>query len=158
MFEEDMMHLDSVRAELNRLLVAKKIDGLRYNTLRNQCDDVERKCKGKLLRTRLDLQDFEHARKTSIVVQARDDGKIYRRSQGKWQETSEGELVKLVQSTKQGLTEVPYRGRRTMVGGSNEEPGRLLKWKQTSRAEGREALARGANVRFGEGDSAEVLE
>lgn len=150
--ERELQEIDSMRARLNRLLLKKKITGFQYTKARNDLDVLQKSFEMKLLSTVLKLQDRDYERKNQVEVMQTHDGKALRKSAGKWVPASKKELETL-QLAGQNLKIVRPKNARDI----RPEPKEETKWQTVSREEGRRLSAKGECVKFGEGDSAEVL-
>lgn len=150
--EADLAELDVMRARLNRLLLAKKLDGFTYSKKRDELDALQKSFEMKLINTILSMQDEAHARKNRVEVMQGHDGKALRKSAGKWVPASKEELQGLM-AAGQELKIVRPKGAKDIRLEVKEDS----KWQSVSREEGRRLSQAGECVKFGEGDSAQVL-
>jgi hypothetical protein len=150
--EADLAELDVMRARLNRLLLKKKLSGFEYSKKRDELDALQKSFEMKLINTILTLGDEAHARKNQVVVMQGHDGKAMRKSAGKWVPATKAELEGLMAAGQQ-LKIVRPKGAKDIRPEAKEDS----KWQSVSRAEGRRLSQAGECVKFGEGDSAQVL-
>lgn len=157
-YENEIALLDALRAEASRRLLAGRINGLQKLRIDREIEELERKAKGKLLRTRLALMDEEHERKNTIRVRKGPNGELQRFATGQWVATTKEEVNTLVERTGKELKII---GKRTNGQGEPDLQVSIPKWKKVSREEGKKAARAGSVVRWvGEGESgyAEVQE
>jgi hypothetical protein len=152
--EEDLMMLESMRAALNRGLLEKKISGFKFNKLRNQLDEEERQARMKLVGTVLRLEEENQLARDTVAISS-ENGRLYRKSAGKWVETSEAELRGLegngakfrIHKPKQYVENGEVRTMRLPIDPAGRN---FTLWKRVPREEARKAAAAGKNVRWGE--------
>jgi hypothetical protein len=159
-YEETIAKAEALKKYARQLLVAKKIDGFKYRDLDIKCESVFEKAH---IRWRVQAAnisvDMRQARQEShLLVMQGDDGKIMRKSCGEWVPTTENELVKLENNGAMLVERKKKQGKVVDIGFAKSTDGDA-RWRKVSRDDARKLSSeKGVNVRYGEGDSAEVLD